>query len=348
MTLYYICIGSLIAGSVTKTPILKAIPTVLALTAACYPKAIPLGLTKHYTEPEKTKLESICKLANEACQNLGIKNSTKINLRVTTQFEDNACAIGSTSSLGGPLLCLGQTFFKNYQATPTNAEEFQDWSAILNEMPNSPNEIGGYLDSCDEEKRKRIFTLVKKYKDFLTTPELESIIAHELGHAKHHHILKALGVYLLLISALEIAKLFANKMGYKTSFDIVSLPIYFLVAKATTMVYENQADNECAMTVKYQEGMLELFKKYLLVDLLEKRSFSYKDKVEHMLRKTEWTSTHPNAAKRFQRAAEMLAHPIPPQTAMTPLSWLLVACGIANLARLCLVNATELMYGIPK
>lgn len=383
---YYISMGSLVTGIVTDSPILQAVPTAFLLTATCFPRLLPLGISKSFTFEEQAKLDSIKNLLPAVCQNLGIKDPSKINLRVSNQLGANACMVGTTSSLGGPVLCLGNTYFKNYEPQ-LNAEdsdlqewvktlkeipaksdelekynqsctpeklarinelsekfknlsilkdpEFREWLALLDDMPNTPSELGKYIDSCSTEKRKHIKDLSAKFKDVLSQDELEAMFAHELGHAKHHHLLKFSGLLLLILTADQLAQVFANSIGFGTKYSFVSIQLLYLTTKAISRAHETEADGECATTARYQKGMLKFHKKKLINDLFEKTSASFENKVSEMIQKGEWTSSHPNGAKRLKHAVEFSKKQNHPATRMTNAAWTLVGLGVLSLAKVC-------------
>ncbi len=360
---YYLSVGSLIAGIVTNSPFLKAVPTAFRLTATCFPRLFPLGLTKSFTSEEEAKLGRIKNLLPAICQDLGIKDPHKINLRVSNQFGANAYMIGTTSSLGGPVLCLGNTYFEKYEslATPDNSSfskwlslfkkeslattdnsEFSKWLALLEEIPNTPTELGKYIDSCSQEKRKQIKDFAKKFKDVLSQDELESMLAHELGHAKHHHLLKSSGILLLIFTADKLAQVFANSIGFEILYNFASIPLVYLTFKAISRSHETEADGECAVKSKYQKGMLKFHKKELINDLFEKTSSSFESKVSAMIQKGEWTSTHPNAAKRLAHAVQLSQKQNHPTTAMTNVAWALAGLGVLSLIEMCFLDARQI------
>lgn len=341
MTLdYYLSMASIITGAVTKSPILLSIPTAFRLTASFIPKLFPMGLTKIFTKEEQEKLDRIKNLLPAIRQDLGIKDSTKINLRVSRQLGANACMIGTTSSLGGPVLCLGNDYFKNYEFKSNDKNEngdFCEWLTILRNMPNTPSKLGKYIDGCSAKKRARIKELAKKFKDILSKNELEATLAHELGHAKHHHILKSGGLFLLALIADDTAQLFANSIGFGDQYFWASFPLIWLTIDAISRSNETEADGECASAVKYQQGMAEFHKKYLINDLFEKKerdsaATSFETDVAAMTQEVELFSSHPNSAKRLQYAVKLLETKNHPKTAMTKTAWALVGLGVAALA----------------
>jgi len=133
-----------------------------------FPKVFPIGLFNNFSNQEQTNAGEIKKLINEACQDLGIKkNNSKINFRVSQLLGSNACIVGTTSSPGGPLLCLGKTYFNNYESkTASQDPDYSEWLKILNELPDSPSELGKYIDACTSTKKSRIKELANKFIKF--------------------------------------------------------------------------------------------------------------------------------------------------------------------------------------
>jgi hypothetical protein len=342
---YYLSLSSIVTGIVTNSPVLQAVPTAFRLTATCFPRLFPLGLTKRLTSEEKVKLEKIKSLLPGICQDLGIKDSVKIHLRVSRQLGANACMIGTTtSSFGGPVLCLGDTFFKNYESIslPENSD-FREWLGLLDEIPNTPVELGKYLDGCDKEKRERIKGFAKKFKDVLSKEELESILAHELGHAKHHHLLKTSGLLLVILTADKLAQVFANTIGFGIHYALASLPLLLLSVEAISRIHETEADGECGHSNKYQKGMLNFHKKELIDHLFQNATSSFESNAAKMLQKVEWKSSHPNFATRLQHAIVLSQDQPHPKTAMTRVAWVLAGLGALNLAGACYSDACGIL-----
>lgn len=385
---YYISMGSVVTGMVTNSPVLKAIPTALGFIATVFPRLFPIGISKSYSSEEQKKIVDIRNLLNGVCNNLGIDDSVKINLRVSNQLDANACMVGTTNSVGGPLLCLGDKYFENYQPLPAsddadfcewtqilneiaknpseklseekqarklqlsekfkhlsilNDPEFVEWILILDEIPNTPTELGRFIDNCSVEKRNRIKDLAKKFKDVLFQDELESIFAHELGHAKHHHILKTFGLVLLASTADKLAQVFATTIGFGAAYSFASFPLFYLAVKAISRAHEREADGECVHVSKYQRGMLKFHKKKLINDLFEKSVSPFETNANKMLQDTEWRSTHPNSAKRLQHAVEFSKHQNHPKTAMTKVAWVLAGLGALQLAQNCCLDASSIL-----
>lgn len=385
---YYLSMGSLVTGIVTNSPVLMAVPTALRFTATVFPRLFPLGISKSYSSEEQQKLDDIGNLLSGIRKNLGIDDSVKINLRVSNQLGANACMIGTTNSVGGPLLCIGNSYFKNYQPLPgiedadfrewvqtlneisknpneklteerqarvqqlsdkfkhlsiLNDADFREWILMLDEIPNTPSELGKFIDTCPAEKRNRIKDLAKKFKEVLSQDELESILAHELGHAKHHHLLKSSGLMLLALTADKLTQAFANTIGFGTEYAFASIPLVWLTIDAISRSHEEEADGECAHVNKYQRGMRKFHKKELINDLFEKTSSSFETKTNEMLQDIEWTSSHPNRAKRLQHAVDISKHQNHPKTAMTKAAWILAGLGALRLAQMCYSDTLDIL-----
>jgi hypothetical protein len=390
---YYLSMSAAIAGIITNSPILKAVPTALHLTATGFPRLFPLGILKRLTSEENEKLGKIKNLLPEICQNLGIKDSTKINLRVSKQMGANACMVGSTHSFGGPLLCLGDTFFSKYEPLlnpddndfrewlallekiPAEADgldkyiqscteetqarirelsgkfeslsiikdpEFREWLSLLNEMPNTPLDLGKYLDSCSGEKRERIKNLATKFRHILSQDEIKSIFAHELGHAKNHHTLKTFGFLSIILTADKLTQVFANSLGFGNKYSLASIALVSLSIYAVSRSHETEADGECAAASQYQKGMLKFHKKELINHLFQKTSSSFESKTSEMLKGNSWLSSHPNAAKRMEHAAQLLQTEHPSASVMTVAAKALVGLGALSLIRKCLSHAVDI------
>jgi hypothetical protein len=384
---YGLSMGSHLIASVTHSPIITAIPTVLRFSVTVFPRIFPFGISKTYSSEEQKKLEEIGNLINGIRKDLSIDDSVKINLRVLNHLGANAGMLGTTNSLGGPLLCVGNSYFKNYEPIPStddkdflewiqtlnemtknpseklseekeariqhlserfkhlsilNDAEFREWMLILHEIPNTPSELGKFIDHCSLEKRNRIKDLAKKFEAVLSQDELESVLAHELGHAKHHHALKSSGLMLLILTADKLAKVFANTLGFGTEYAFASVFMVALSIDAISRVHEKEADGECAHVSKYQNGLLNLHKKNLINDLFKKTTSSFETKATEMLHNIQWRSSHPNNAKRLQHAIEISKHQNHPKTAMTNVAWVLAGLGLLRLGGMCYSNALKI------
>jgi STE24 endopeptidase len=82
-------------------------------------------------------------------------------------------------------------------------------------------------------KTKRV-VLSDTLLEHFTPEEIESVVAHELGHYKHHDIWKHLGFglvtsFILFWLAFKIAGPLAERAGFEGGGDVAAMPVLFLV-----------------------------------------------------------------------------------------------------------------------
>ncbi len=342
MITYYLSIGSALVNIWTDSPVIKAIPT--AVTAACAfaPKLIPIGLTRKFSTDEQDKFNQFKALVHEVAVNLKISKPETISLRVTRLFKTNVCSVGSTSSFGGSLICLGKEFFDNYDSTDA---KYAAWLTLMNEIPHSPVELGKYLDECSDEKRSEIFKLAKSSQSCLSKDEMQYLFARELSHAKQHHLLRSFGLMLLLSSANKAAFVFSTTLSIELAliYTLMSLPIIIISTIKIARSHEVEADFESAAMKEYQKGFID-FQKKALICHLSKIKGSTEAKVKKMLKSRDWFSMRPNPAKRLLHAVHLSEKPAEPVQAMSKTAWAIALVGASDILNRCFSNAAKILY----
>lgn len=230
--------------------------------------------------------------------------------------------------------------------------DYEEWLQLLDNIPNNPEELEKYLDECSEVKRQRIAELSNRFRHVLSNSEMKSIIAHELGHAKHHHLLKYSGMLLIALKSYETMQSFIKYValnGPSSFYDPLRLfaniiplaipPLAYIAVMAISRNQETEADGECSG--EYQEGMLKLHKKNLVAELLEVPASSQADKIKQMMQEMEWMSTHPNHAKRLAHATQIDSTKLK-KTSMTVTAKALSILGILSLAEVCVTDSLNI------
>jgi hypothetical protein len=155
------------------------LPPALCLVATAYPKIGSLMLSKGHTEQEQKKLDEMKSIISKIAIDLGISRSDQFSFQVSKMIGANAFALGTTSSIGGPLIILGDTYFKNFnvfsvenisdfvdkfeKVTDDNKPDFKEWVQWIDSLPNTPEKIKEYLEKCPTDKSKRFVELSKKF-----------------------------------------------------------------------------------------------------------------------------------------------------------------------------------------
>jgi hypothetical protein len=336
-----IVFGSITIGMFTDSPALKAIPTAFRIIAALYPKALTIGLSEGKTSEEKEKLQRISEKVQEIVSRLGM--NCQVNVRVCPFVGANACMIGVESSFGGPLMVFGKTFFDHFDSDFQTDLEFQEWLDLMEKIPNEPQELGKYLDQCSNAVRQRIGELTKKFRDYLSQEEMEFVIAHELGHAKHHHLLQLSGTILLFWTASEIVEhtLFYFNLPHLL-IPCMIIEMAYLIGKVSQVSknLEIEADETAINAKIYQIGMTLFFKKNLINNLLSADDTTgLQKKVQDLLKSGDYFSSHPNHAKRLAHAVCLLDQSdveLEDQDQPIQMHWtakIIAGCGIIELAK---------------
>jgi len=404
-------------------------PSALALAAIAYPKIGSLIINKKLTSQEQRKFDEIKSIVSKVAIDLGISRSDRFSFQVSKRIGANAFCMGTTSSIGGPLIVLGDAYFKNFnefsaenlsafvdkfeKITDENKPDFKEWIQLFDSLPNvpeklkeylnkcpkdkskrffelskkfspfhsqealfskyevlsiykqrlalndytewlqlldnipdTPEELGKYLDECSEEKRNRIMELSVCFNTFLSRNELKAIIAHELGHAKHHHILKIFGMFLiayksfvLMQSLIEYSasngpsSLYEPLRLFSSATPFAALPLAYIALKAISRNHEIEADGECSG--EYQKGLSKLHKKNLINKLLKVPTASFAARAKQMLKEKEWMASHPNSAKRLAHAVEIDSTKLQ-KTTLNVTAKALIVLGLSGIAEVCI------------
>lgn len=320
-----------LATSLLGHPLIKAPYQLFQLSAALVP-------TLFYNNKdfvvlsyqEKEKLKRIEKMVDEIKLDLGI-SSMKTNLYVLKELDDNAFCMGSAFSLTGAIIGIGRSYINHSPFKAANlSSEDKKLIAIIHSLSDTPETLAKEIDALSLKEQKSILSLIQDENNYLlTTDEIQGVIAHELGHAKHAHLMTNFALSPLLMEGVfALFKMIEEQLGQQGSLPVKSFLFGVKVLSAMwgidqiARICEWQADYECQNNVKYAAGMHKLAKRLLIESLLQrdKKKFPTCDsKVSQMLQSWDSFSSHPNLAKRMKNALEMTANPSPkpPQISLT-------------------------------
>ncbi len=324
----YLTLGFIAVGMVTDNPVLLAIPTALRAIANVAPSYFPLESPPSLLEKDVKKLTILEGYVDEIKRDLGLENMS-VNLYVSHMVGENAFCLGNSSSLTGPVVGIGHTYFENFNSRELKrSSDYQRWQLILNSLSDEPLTLAKQLDNLPKGVRRDIFNLARKFKGVLTEKELKGVLAHELGHAKNNHLLKS-GGYLGLIFALltRIVPNHINLVGF-----LLLVKGMWTVMDGVSQHHEWEADLECQNASRYAEGLHLVTKKWLISSLVKGKAFStYEGKVEEMLGSWDIGSSHPNHARRMRNALNMAANPKQTERSMSYTAKALSLIGGASL-----------------
>jgi hypothetical protein len=293
----------LAAATVTKHPLIGALPILYKTIQISYPSSVPYELPRLLNAEENSQKERIQAVIKKVMDDLDIPPEVPISLHIASRFAKDSCILGSTSSIKGPILVLSSAYLKSFHQYVD--EEFAEWSAEFSALSNNPIELARQLDIYPQEKLDRLKELSLEFLHKPSEQELSSVIAHELGHAKFGHALKEQGFFALALLANKIATVIAIYFGVHLLYCAISIPLTYLCTKFISKEIEKEADSACVW--KYKQGIIDFHKKRLIVQLLDNPSKKY-DQIQDMLHSWDLFYEHPNAAKRLLAAS---SHPLP-------------------------------------
>lgn len=342
MFTYYLSASSAFIGLWTESPWIKAIPTTITALSTFVPKLLPIGLTKRFTVEERDKLGELNDLMQRVAVNLNV-NPESLTLRVTRQFNRSVCMIGMTSSFGGPLMCMGNQYFDNYRILESMDHS---WLSLLNEIPDSPIELGKYLDNCTSEKRMTIFAHAKVFQGHLSKNEMHFLFAREICHAKQHHMPRKMGALLLMAVAFQVtlvfSMVFALELGLVCAF--ASIPMLFIGAFKINRNHENEAHEAGLASKECRAGYISFQKKELLSQLSQQRIGNRNEvQISGMLASRGWFSSQPNNAKKLYHAVNLSEVPSEQIGDMSKTAKLVSLVGILSLLSACYSHAKNMM-----
>jgi Zn-dependent protease with chaperone function len=274
------------------------------LFAHFLPSSMAYSNRTNFTNEEKIKYDRIRSIVLEVGKNTGIANLDRVNFRVTKEVSDNACMMGSTLSFGGPVMCLANNYFSNFESPQVMRDpEYCEWRQLLSELPDDPEKLGTYLDACSLKKWGQIFLLSRKFNSVLTSDELKGMIAHELGHAKHFHgLVHVVALTLLGLAGLKFEEFSQPYLGFCST--IASLGFVYAGFLYVSKSSEREADEETSASLSYALGLKDFFKKELIKELTRKRSAS--SHVKESLAEIGWFRSHPTHAQRVHAAMKRI------------------------------------------
>ncbi|MBF0274253.1 MAG: M48 family metalloprotease, partial [Nitrospinae bacterium] len=155
---------------------------------------------------------------------------------------------------------------------------------------------------------KRIILSDTLLKDF-TEEEIETIIAHELGHKNYNHIFKLMGVQTILmflvfyLSNVVLNSYYAS-FGFRGIDDIAALPLLLItltlvslismpIANSLSRFFEVQADTFALKTTQNAKSFISAMERLAAINLAEKEPNAIKEFIFY---------SHPSIAKRVALA----------------------------------------------
>lgn len=293
------------ANLILLTDIYVAVSSIKLL----YPTFSAPAKREDLTPEEKKKYERIRGFMIEAAQKVGISNPESIQFRVSKKISSNACMVGSVAGLGGPVMCVANNFFTQFESPEIlNDPKYIEWTRLLSELPDHPLELAEKLKSYSPETLSQIKTFTEKFNSVLTEEELKGIIAHELGHAKHLHVWKRIFLsapfYWVARSVASVAEGLLTKLISFILLDIANNKI--------TQIFEKEADSETNVSALYSTGIKSFFKKRVIQELVEGSNSSIEERAKQMIEGFDFFSSHPHPAKRVIAAINRKEEPSKP------------------------------------
>lgn len=337
-----LAVFSACVGILTGNPIFEAIPFALRIISMAFPSAYPEGTSRGFTTEQNEKFARIQGIVRRVAADLGIENPERVQLRVFAGVKSQASIVGMTSSFGGPVLVLGKKCFDAFEsAEEEGSARFTRYQESIDALPDDPQELAERIDTMVEQLREQAFSeegpvdknllrlaFYKRKIDVLSEAELESVIARELGHAKHHHMLTYSGWMEIGLRVNDLAFTVFSMAGFGLIYMFASLPLIF-AANAYIQRKENaQADRECQG--KYKRGWVRLQKRRLLqqLDFIESNNSK---KVTRLLKANPWFGSQVNAAQRLFHATKLSDDENIAPTQMSLLAKVVAAVGVLSI-----------------
>lgn len=275
-------------------------------------KTIKKDFTFEEKKEHKRLHEEICSVAHH----LHIPSNTTFSVEI---LDDDSDLIGIQSNLflRTAKIFISKKYFESYQQNCALKEE-QEWDELQDEIPDDPIQLGRYLDQADPALRSRIHQLADKHILSCKRNEMQGIIAHELGHAKHFHTHQIIAISTLFLYTTEkLLSLLNNTNPIQTSLGLLccaaityktAFGFSFPMANHFYRHCETEADRETAVTPEYLNGCISFFKKKLIDSLKDVPSGRCEEHVKKKLEKVD-SKTHPNTAKRIQNLIQLRGLP---------------------------------------
>lgn len=288
--------------------------------------------TQFKTMPTNTTVKNLAviqELLKEVLEEVRFPDPSTITLRVV----QGLIGPGSPAAMCGQVLIFSDDSLMEYESLDeVERRDYDEWNNLLNEIPETPNEIGRYLDNCSKVALERIDTLSKKFVSKCSPDEAAAILSHELGHNKHHHAHRRSQRINLLASLAFVSAAFSTVsliryLGHSMRLPVVLFEFLTILTALTyagnaiQRTHEVEADGECANSERYRRGLVSYHKKWLLFTLLGKATSNFENKVEQMLQQWDLFQQHPNSAKRLQYATELSVQPEHSKTMPNTGSW---------------------------
>jgi hypothetical protein len=276
-----------------------------------FPTALAPSHRQDFTVEEEKKYERIREMIKEIGNKMGLSHPESVDFRITKAFGENACMVGNGISFSGPVMCLANDYFTHFEKPEILKDpEYREWKSCLEKMPDHPLKMGEWIDTLSPGERSRIHGLAKKFSSVLSSEELQGIMAHELGHAKHLHAWKKLFFMIPMAwGAVKVMDVVGHFWGSYTLFSI----FFYLAMQQVQRGFEREADEASAVSKIYSAGVKSFFKRMTVVQLTKASPLSAAKRAETMLEGRDLFSSHPHPAKRVASALERkerLAQPI--------------------------------------
>lgn len=281
------------------------------------------------TSIENQKLEQIKKTVRSVADRLGISQSTNLSAGILKNMSKNIGVLGSIPFLSNLKIVITEDYFKNYKLKcDANSKEELEWKKFLAAAPDDPIRLGQFLDQLDLETRNRLQQLAKKYTLILEEDELQGMIAHELGHARHNHALVKFAIRgLFLYEILNEPHLEAIQTDIPLllqKLSMICLMVFF--SPYLSRRCETEADLQTSISSEYLEGLILNLKKELILELTQDLGSSHEEKAKNLLHNADYLSSHPNDAKRMINLIELRDKPYTPPSLLSSIGERLIPC----------------------
>jgi STE24 endopeptidase len=207
-----------------------------------------------------------------------------------------------------------------YKFSPLNNDELKSRLVKLGERAGTP--IRGVYEWKLSEKTKkanaaltglgatRRIILADTLLENYSTDEIEAVLAHELGHHVHRHILKSIGVQALVtfagfwLASEVLQYAVDNARWFEGLSDFATLPLLILVFSALSVLLmpvlnaysrfnERQADRYCFQSVRSVDPFVTAMNKLAAQNLAERQPSKWVERLFH---------SHPSISNRVAAA----------------------------------------------
>lgn len=262
-----------------------------------------MGVVSRY---QAKAIDLLAERVDELSRRLGVSIDFDHPVGISKKQPQNAYWDGKRISVGVKYL---EGAKRDYQDLSREQQEYYD---LISKVPETKQDLAEYLETLDSYTKSRLAKLSAKHIGIITANELDGILAHELGHAKHKHTELKEGQLFWKVGGVIHGFVGTPKEDAGKSWlgwaQIATAPLGMIHGTLYSQTDEEEADRVASELEHTAKGAMLFFKRLAVNKVLVEDAKRDKGYFDNWFILEEWTSSHPHSAARMEFFAKSLAN----------------------------------------